>query len=117
MRRLLCLFLLLLLPLHGFAMQASWPAAGSALGAVHLQDHADGKLHHHHADGSSHYDDSDESAQHVSGHCACQHTALLPSAALPQNPAAPLTLLLSDWQQFLPDPIPERPQRPPALPG
>lgn len=115
-RRFLTILLLLLLPLHSLAMQGGWSTAGHDHTIAHEMEHAQGTSHHHEDDGTVHYDESDESAAHVSEHAACQLAFTLPSIGT----IGPLTLIpviiakAEPWQ-YIPDPIPERPQRPPSL--
>lgn len=106
------------LPLHGFAMQSGWLVDDHAFNIAHAYAHDNGVSHHHHEDdGSMHYDDSDESVQHVSEHAACQAPVVLPalffSVSL-QESAADMAVYVP---KFIPDPIPERPQRPPSSLG
>ena len=118
MRRLLCIFLLMLLPLHSFAVQGGWLSHAEAVDMAHELEHAAGKSHHHEDDGAVHYDESVESAQHFIEHSAAQQTATLPTFAIPPIPAMlPLSVVISGPEPYIPDRVPERPQRPPTLPG
>jgi len=112
-RRFVCIFLLMLLPLHSFAMQGSRSWAESRFDTAHEVDHLQGASHHHGPDGSLHYDDSDESAAHFADHSACQQLVLLPSAFTPLLTLPLLTIKLHELGYHLPNPFLERPQRPP----
>jgi hypothetical protein len=107
----------MLLPLHGFAMQSGWFADDHAFDINHALEHSDGVNHHHEDDGSIHYDDSDESVQHAFEHAASQPPVVLPSVYFP----AALQVADADMAVYaprnIPDPIPERPQRPPSRLG
>lgn len=114
MRRLLCILLLTLLPLHGFAMQSGWLSAGGRYDVAHELEHMERTSHHHNGDGVVHYDDSSKSDQHVAEHSASgQQTATLPMLVPPQVTLTLLTVVPLEFAQYLPDPAPERPQRPP----
>jgi hypothetical protein len=116
-RRIVCIFLLMLLPLHGFAMQSGWFADDHAFDIAHALEHGDGVSHHHEDDGSVHYDDSDESAQHVVEQAACQPPVVIPSLVFPTVLQKAVAEVAMDAPQYIPDPIPERPQRPPSRLG
>ncbi|MDQ9169569.1 hypothetical protein Q8A64_04000 [Oxalobacteraceae bacterium R-40] len=113
MRRLLTIFLLLLLPLHSFAMQGGWLTAGHDHTIAHELKHLQGSSHHHHGD-TIHYDESDESEQHFSEHAACQLAFTLPSTGVQPLTLTPVVIAKLETWQYIPDPIPERPQRPPS---
>ncbi len=118
MRRLICMFLLLLLPLHSFAVQGGWLSSGHMFDLAHELEHADGTSHHHNDDGSVHYDESGESTKHFSEHSAGQQTASLPPFPILALPAiVPMSAAITGPPQYIPDPIPERPQRPPTSLG
>lgn len=118
MRRLICIFLMLLLPLHSFAMQGEWSSAGNAFDLAHEAEHLDGISHHHHDDdGTVHYDDSGESVQHHAEHTACGHAVALPSTAMPQLVLTALSFVRGELWQHIPERIPEQPQRPPQVLG
>lgn len=113
MRRLLCLFLLICLPLHSFAMQLGGVHALIGSGLVHEVVHDQGIEHHHDQDGSIHYDQSDESEQHVQEHCGAAQF-ILPvsfSATLPGTPQGERPLVRPT---FIPHPHLEDPDRPPV---
>jgi hypothetical protein len=116
-RRLLCIFLLLLLPLHSFAVQGGWFSPENAFDIAHEIEHLDGTSHHHDDDGSIHYDDSGESAKHFSEHSASQQAATLPSTAPLLLTLTLLSVTRNELRQYISDPIPERPQRPPQSLG
>lgn len=114
MKRLLYIFLLLLLPLQSFALQGDRFVNGNAYDISHEVEHREGVNHHHEHDGSIHYDQSEESSQHFSEHSASQPVgALLPIEIQPLASSTVMISLKEQWQ-YLPDPIPERPQRPPS---
>ena len=117
MRRLLCIFLLMLLPLHSFAMQGGEPFTGKLFDIVHEVEHLKATSHHHNDDGSVHYDDSDESAAHFADHAASPQSASLPSGAMPSLVIEPYTIKLYEPAYSLPDPFLEDPQRPPSSLG
>jgi hypothetical protein len=114
-RRLIAIFLLLLLPLQGFAMQGGWLSPGNGNNFAHELEHVEGTSHHHHDDGSTHYDESEESAQHFSEHSAFQQTAVLPSIGVQPTTIFLIAIAPIERWTYIPDPIPERPQRPPSL--
>ena len=112
MRRLICLFMLMLLPLHGFAVQTG-AMQEHAYSIAHELDHANGVSHHHDADGTIHYDQSDESVQHASEHPASSQVAALPSM-LPTHPfMAFRSIAGSSPVLSIPDGIVTLPIRPP----
>lgn len=118
MRRRLCIFLLMLLPLHGFAMQGGWLSAGNMFDIAHEIAHLEGKRHHHHSGvDAPHFDDSAESAANFADHSTCQHSVSLPSVAMPLLAIQPFTIKLHELAYYLPDPFLEDPQRPPASLG
>lgn len=120
MRPVLCVFLLMLLPLHSFAVQGGWLSPGDAFNLAHEVEHLEGRSHHHHDDNGSvqvHYDESDESVQHCLDQCASQQPITLPSAVTPQLTLTLFSVVRSELTQCIPDPIPERPQRPPQSLG
>jgi hypothetical protein len=117
-RRFLCIFLLMLLPLQSFAVQGGWFAPGGAYDIAHELEHLEGTSHHHDDDGSIHYDDSGESDKHFAEHSASsQYTAALPSLSDPFLALDIISLVHSESSQYIPDPVPERPQRPPQTLG
>ena len=117
-RRLLCIFLLMLVPLHGFAMQGGL-SAGQLSDIAHDIEHLQAASHHHHdEDGSVHYDDSGESALHFADHAASHQSASPPpSGTLPVVLIEPFTIRLHADVYYIPDPFLEDPQRPPASLG
>lgn len=118
MHRLFCILLLTLLPLHSFAVQGGWLSAQGGFDIAHEMAHQQGESHHHEDDGSIHYDDSGESDRHLAECSAsCQQTAALSSFALPHARLALFSVLHAELWQYIPDPIPERPQRPPQSLG
>jgi hypothetical protein len=112
-RRLLVIFLLLLLPLHSFAVQGTWLAPGKALNVAHEIEHHQGTSHHHFDDGSAHYDDSSESTQHALEYSSPHQGVSLPSGAMPPLTLAALSVAPVEFARYIPDPVPERPIRPP----
>lgn len=118
MRRFVCIFLMLLLPLHSFAMQGGWYSSASAFDIAHEIDHLAGAAHHHDDDhGSVHYDKSSDSAKHFADHAAGQSCIALPSTVLPPPTFAVGSRAIPEPRHYLPDPFPERLQRPPAALG
>lgn len=119
MRRLVYIFLLMLLPLHSFAVQGVWLPAGNAYDLSHERVHQQGINHHHHNDdGLIHYDDSSESAQHLSDHAASGQSATLPASATPLSPMLAFIVVESERRYFrILNPYLERPQRPPSSLG
>ncbi|WP_124574884.1 hypothetical protein [Herminiimonas sp. KBW02] len=117
MRRLICVFLLMLLPLQSFALQSAPAQVNHGFDIQHEIEHLHGINHHHSEDGVAHYDDSGESTQHLSDN-ACAHTpvALLLDFALQLSFAVPLESSL-EMRDYIPHPHLERPQRPPASIG
>ena len=111
--RLLVIFLLLLLPLHSFAVQGNWFAAGKNLDLAHEMEHQQGTSHHHLDDGSAQYDDSSESSQHALEYSSPHQSASLPSGAMPPLTMASLSVIPVEFTHSIPDPVPERPSRPP----
>lgn len=118
MRRLVCIFLLILLPLQGLAAQGVWLTPGERFDIAHELEHLDGTSHHHGDDGTIHYDDSGESDKHFAEHSASSaQTAALPSLTAPYTVPLLVTLVYGEFGQYIPDPEPERPQRPPETLG
>lgn len=107
----------MLLPLHTFAMQGGWLSTENVFDIAHEMEHRDGTSHHHGDDGSVHYDESGESAKHFSEHSASQPALGLPGAFLPPHRLEMLAGMATRPTQYIPDPIPERPQRPPSFLG
>ncbi len=117
MRRFICIFLLLLLPLHSFAMQGGWSSLGNAFDIAHEAEHLEGTSHHHGDDGVIHYDDSGESAQHHAEHSAAGQVLALPSVVTQQVAIMMRTISRGELRQYIPDRVPEQPQRPPQSLG
>lgn len=116
MRRLICLFMLMLLPLHGFAVQ-SGALHTHAYDIAHAFSHENGVSHHHAVDGTIHYDQSDESVKHASEHPACSQIAALPSM-LPTHPVMAFrSIAVSSHVLSIPDGIVTLPIRPPRTVG
>ena len=115
MRRLICIWLLLCLPLQGFAMQWAPLLAADAVSITHQIEHDEHVQHHHHDDDDSiHYDDSDESVQHVLDHSTSPPAADLVAEPLLGVPAELITLVVPERSSSIPDPSIPGPQRPPA---
>lgn len=108
---------MLLLPLQSFAVQGGAFALEEAFDIAHEVDHLEGVRHHHDEHGAPHYDDSGESAKHFAEHSASQPGAALPSIAVPFLASEPFKAARGDFCHFIPNPIPERPQRPPQSLG
>lgn len=118
MRRLLLIVLLMLLPLHSFAMQAGLLPAGNRFDIAHEVEHLEATSHHHGDDGSVHYDDSGESTAHCADHSASSpQSATMPSVAMPLLTIQPVTVKLYEPAYYIPDPFLEDPQRPPSSLG
>ncbi len=115
--RFVCIFLLLLLPLQSFAMQGGWSPLGNAFDIAHEIEHLEGASHHHGDDGAMQYDDSSESAQHHAEHSAAGQAIALPSVISHQAALIMRTASSGELWQYLPDRVPEQPQRPPQSPG
>lgn len=118
-RRFVCLFLLVLLPLHGFAMQGGWISSGKAAFSIaHEMDHLTGTSHHHDDEhGGIHYDDSQASAEHLSDHSSAHGCAAIPPSAVLLLAARAARTTETQPQHYLPDPYPQRLQRPPSTLG
>jgi hypothetical protein len=106
----------MLIPLHSFATQGGLLSTGG-FDIAHELEHLDGTSHHHNDDGSIHYDESGESDQHLAEHSASSPAATLPSLSSLQITPDLLTVIRSEFGQYIPDPVPERPQRPPQVLG
>ncbi|MES2830554.1 MAG: hypothetical protein V4695_01010 [Pseudomonadota bacterium] len=118
MRRLVCLLLLFLMPLHGFAMQVGWSSPIDHYNIGHEIEHLQEKSHHHDLDtGASHYDDSSESATHIADHSTSANVSAIPSSVLLRLISVPLAREAGELSYFIPHPNLERPQRPPLSPG
>lgn len=115
-RRLFCLLLLVLLPLHGFAMQSGWHSSGKAAFSIaHEIDHLTGASHHHDDEhGGIHYDDSQASAEHLTDHATVHGCAAIPPSAVPLAAVRAIRTTDIQPQHYLPDPDPRRLQRPPS---
>jgi hypothetical protein len=107
---------MLLLPMHSFAMQAGALAFEEMFDIAHEIDHVEGASHHHDEHGT-HYDESGDSAQHFAEHSASHGCVALPSVAISLLTTVPIKVAPSDLGHFIPDHIPERPQRPPQSLG
>ncbi len=116
-RRLICLFLLMMLPLHTFALQGGWTPKGNTFDLAHEIEHRQVTSHHHDIDGSIHYDDSTESAKHSADHKCCQQMATLLPAVLPLLNFPPSSMVVFHLGINVPDGFPERPQKPPSALG
>lgn len=90
---------------------------GGWFDVAHELEHLNGKSHHHAEDGSIHYDESGESDKHFAEHSASQQVPTPPSVVTPAIALALLSVVQSDLREYIPDPIPERPQRPPSTSG
>lgn len=129
MRRFLCLFLLVLMPLQAFAQQGGWTVAETKTGAsgvtvkvsqeiAHEIAHVNGESHHHDDNGALHFDKSTESSQHLAEHGAGNApVAGLPSTHMPPVSFRRLTLAISPFEFIVPEGLPECPQRPPCAFG
>jgi hypothetical protein len=104
---------MLLIPLHSFAAQGEAFAFEEMFNIAHEVAHVEGASHHHDEHGTPHYDNSGESAKHFAEHSASNAYMALPSAAIAFPVTETVKVARSDLGQFIPDPILERPQRPP----
>ncbi|RZI40102.1 hypothetical protein EGT07_24925 [Herbaspirillum sp. HC18] len=117
-RRFLCIILMLLLPLHSFAVQVGRDASASAFDIAHEVDHLVGAAHHHDDDhGSVHYDNSGDSAHHFAEHAAGHACPALPTTMMLPLAIDGSVAIVPDLPHYLPDPFPERLQRPPCSLG
>jgi hypothetical protein len=115
-RRIISIFLLLCLPLCGFAMQGALPQAYGSQTLAHELEHKEGIQHHHHEeDGSIHYDESEESRVHGLEHSSSAQPFgfHVPTLTLPlerQRPAC-----ASFIARAVPEPFLDGPRKPPRL--
>jgi hypothetical protein len=117
-RRFLCILLMLFLPLQSFALHMGGNASAMGFDIGHEIDHLVGASHHHDDDhGSVHYDNSGESAHHFAEHAAGASCIALPSTAVLPCPIALSSIVIPDPGHYLPEPFPERLQRPPCSLG
>jgi hypothetical protein len=114
MRRFLCILLMLLLPLQGFAMQRNQAIQTGDLSFVHEVLHDEHISHHHEDDGSVHFDSSDESVQHVQDHSCSPPPGGLFVPELAPAPNELVETVSIHLVTFIPDPMLEMPHRPPA---
>lgn len=94
-------------------MQSGWSPASRTFDVAHEMEHLEGIQHHHDADGTVHYDDSSKSAKHHAEHAGCGHALALPSHLTPQVVLTAFSFSMVEFRQFVPERVPERPQRPP----
>lgn len=116
LRRLICLLMLVLLPLHSFGMQSGGMGA-QAMNFAHAMEHALDVSHHHGDDGTVHYDQSEKSKQHALE----TSTFSFSFANLPPDPewlaTAPRLIEPLPIAFFVPDGIATVPIRPPSALG
>lgn len=119
MRRLFCLLLLVLMPLHSFAMQGGWHSSGSAAFSIaHEIDHLMGASHHHDDEhGGIHYDNSSASSEHLADHSAAHGCAAIPPSVVDLIAVRAVRTSQMQPQHYIPDPDPRRLQRPPSSLG
>lgn len=115
MRRFFCIFLLMCLPLHGFAMQWGMLLTGENTTIMHEVEHDEHIQHHHEDDGTIHYDDSGESDDHMLDHPATPHPLHLAIPAFPGAPVQLVSRVLIDADTCIPDPLLDCPHKPPAF--
>jgi hypothetical protein len=96
-------------------MQWGTLLAGDGTLIVHELEHDEHVQHHHDDDGSIHYDDSDESAQHLLDHPASPQPVHLVLPVMPGAPDQLVSTIAIDVTSYIPDPLLDRPHRPPAL--
>ena len=110
---------MLLLPLHSFAMQCGWNFAACACAVAQDLDHLAGASHDQDSQEDGHaaqrYVDSAASDQHSAEHSASHHCVALPSTVMPPMATDIVRFATHDPGHFLPEPIPERLQRPPRV--
>ena len=116
-RRLICLFILMIMPLQALALQGGWSPNGNMFDLVHDIEHRQGTSHHHEDDDTLHYDDSTKSAKHSADHECCQQTATLLSDFLLLLTFPPTSIAIHYLGIDVPDGFHERPQRPPSALG
>ncbi|OWW21834.1 hypothetical protein AYR66_22395 [Noviherbaspirillum denitrificans] len=118
MRRIVCIFLMLLFPLHSFAMQSGMSSPEAAYDIAHEIDHLVGATHHHDdTHGSVHYDKSGDSMKHFADHSAGHSCAALPPTLQAVGTMEKSASVTDRPKHFLPDPFPDRLQRPPCALG
>lgn len=85
---------------------------------AHELEHIEGVSHHHGDDGAIHYGDSSESSKHFAEHSASgQQTADFITVSQLPTVFTSIEVAPPDGINYLPDPLPERPQRPPQALG
>lgn len=105
------------MPLYSIAMHGGWSDAGNAFDLTHEAAHLGGSSHHHMDDGSLHFDDSEESAQHHADHTASCHAVALLSIGPSHFAPTVRTVNMTELHEYIPDHVPEQPQRPPQALG
>lgn len=115
MRRLVYIFLLVCLPMYGFAMQGSLTPAAGGSSLTHEVEHEQGVYHHHEDDGSLHYDQSEESLDHAQEHSSPSQPADFDLPYLTVPAEQPLNELGFYIPRSVPNPFLDGPQKPPAL--
>lgn len=116
MRRLLCIFLLMCLPLQSFAALGVALFAGADANLAHQVAHDEQLQHHHHDDsGSVHFDDSDESAKHIQDHPTSSQPVFLAAVTMPVAPEQVSSLEQGEFARFIPEPFLDGPLRPPSF--
>ncbi|OWW22637.1 hypothetical protein AYR66_27185 [Noviherbaspirillum denitrificans] len=109
---------MLLLPLHSIAMQSGLGSPAKTFDIAHEIDHLVGATHHHDdTHGSVHYDKSGDSMKHFADHAAGHSCAALPSTTKLPVAISASTARADEPRHFLPNPDPDRLQRPPCSLG
>lgn len=115
MRRIVCLLLMLLLPLHSVALQSGTSSPEVAYNIAHEIDHLIGATHHHDdTHGSVHYDKSGDSMKHFADHSAGHPCVGLPPTLQPVASVEKSASVAEMLKHFLPAPFPDRLHRPPS---
>ncbi|MEW6762466.1 MAG: hypothetical protein AB1437_16725 [Pseudomonadota bacterium] len=116
MRRIISIFLLLCLPLYGFAMQGALPQGFGVQPLAHELEHEEGIQHHHHEeDGSIHYDESEESLVHAQEHSSSAQpfSFHVPSLTLPLERQR--LVAAGFTARAVPEPFVDGPRKPPRF--
>jgi hypothetical protein len=116
LRRLICLFMLVILPLQGFAMQSSGMGA-QMMNFAHEMEHALDVSHHHGDDGKVYYDQSDESDQHALDTSTFSYSVAILSTGSDWSATAPRLIEPLPIAFCVPDGIATVPIRPPSALG
>lgn len=113
MRRIITIFLLLCLPMYGFAMHGGLSPANGLPSLAHAVEHDEGISHHHEEDGSVHYDASDESLDHAQEHSCSPQAASISVPTLSFAPGQRLSERAALTTLAVPEPFLDGPRKPP----